>query len=97
MAQLVSGDEEGLPVAILEAMSYLLPVVSTGHAGIPEAVLEGVTAFLGEEKAFEIKARSQFLFAWLTAFSTSIKRTSQTVSNESVSTSKHQQALGFNL
>jgi colanic acid/amylovoran biosynthesis glycosyltransferase len=39
------GNEEGLPVAILEAMSYLLPVLSTGHAGIPEAVLEGVTEF----------------------------------------------------
>jgi colanic acid/amylovoran biosynthesis glycosyltransferase len=45
MAQLVSEDEEELPVAILEAMSYLLPVLSTGHAGIPEAVLEGVTEF----------------------------------------------------
>jgi glycosyltransferase involved in cell wall biosynthesis len=44
-----TGDEEGLPVAILEAMAYALPVVSTKHAGIPEAVEEGKTGFLVEE------------------------------------------------
>jgi colanic acid/amylovoran biosynthesis glycosyltransferase len=44
-----TGDEEGLPVAILEAMSFSLPVVSTYHAGIPEAVQEGYTGFLVEE------------------------------------------------
>jgi glycosyltransferase involved in cell wall biosynthesis len=41
-----SGDEEGLPVAILEAMSNGLPVVSTQHAGIGEAVVDGVTGYL---------------------------------------------------
>jgi colanic acid/amylovoran biosynthesis glycosyltransferase len=44
-----TGDEEGLPVAILEAMAHGLPVVSTRHAGIPEAVLEDVTGFLVDE------------------------------------------------
>lgn len=44
-----TGDEEGLPVSILEAMSYGLPVVSTRHAGIPEAVIEGETGFLVDE------------------------------------------------
>lgn len=44
-----TGDEEGLPVSILEAMSYGLPVVSTRHAGIPEAVIEGETGFLVAE------------------------------------------------
>jgi colanic acid/amylovoran biosynthesis glycosyltransferase len=44
-----TGDEEGLPVSILEAMSYGLPVVATRHAGIPEAVVEGETGFLVDE------------------------------------------------
>ncbi len=41
-----TGNEEGLPVAILEAMAHGVPVVSTREAGIPEAVAEGETGFL---------------------------------------------------
>lgn len=52
----VTGDEEGLPVAILEAMANSLPVVSTRHAGIPEAVLEGVTGYLVDEGDVEAMA-----------------------------------------
>jgi colanic acid/amylovoran biosynthesis glycosyltransferase len=48
-----TGDEEGLPVAILEAMSCRLPVVSTRHAGIPEAVIEGQTGLLVDEGNIE--------------------------------------------
>ena len=44
-----TGDEEGLPVAILEAMAAGLPVVSTRHAGIPEAVIDSITGFLVNE------------------------------------------------
>ncbi len=44
-----NGDEEGLPVSILEAMANALPVVSTRHAGIGEAVDDGVTGFLVAE------------------------------------------------
>lgn len=44
-----TGDEEGLPVAILEAMAEALPVVATRHAGIPESVIEGKTGYLVEE------------------------------------------------
>ncbi len=39
-------DEEGLPVAILEAMAECVPVVATKHAGIPEVVLDGENGFL---------------------------------------------------
>jgi glycosyltransferase involved in cell wall biosynthesis len=42
-------DVEGLPISILEAMAAELPVVSTRHSGIPEAVGEGRTALLVEE------------------------------------------------
>ena len=44
-----TGDEEGLPVSILEAMAHALPVVSTRHAGIPEAVVDSVTGHLVDE------------------------------------------------
>jgi glycosyltransferase involved in cell wall biosynthesis len=44
-----TGDEEGLPVAVLEAMANALPVVSTFHAGIPDAVENGITGYLGAE------------------------------------------------
>jgi colanic acid/amylovoran biosynthesis glycosyltransferase len=45
----LTGNQEGLPVAILEAMAFGLPVVSTRHAGIGEAVQEGITGYLVEE------------------------------------------------
>jgi len=44
-----SGDAEGLPFVILEAQSVGLPVVSTFHAGIPEAVVDGQTGLLCDE------------------------------------------------
>ena len=44
------GDAEGTPVAILEAGAAGLPVVSTRHAGIPDAVRHGETGFLVEER-----------------------------------------------
>jgi glycosyltransferase involved in cell wall biosynthesis len=43
------GDSEGTPVSILEASASGLPVISTRHAGIPEAVEEDVTGILVNE------------------------------------------------
>ena len=43
------GDQEGTPNAILEAQASGLPVVSTHHAGIPDAVVDGETGFLVDE------------------------------------------------
>lgn len=51
------GDEEGLPVAILEAMAQGVAVVSTRHAGIPEAVQDGVTGYLVDERDTGAMAR----------------------------------------
>jgi colanic acid/amylovoran biosynthesis glycosyltransferase len=45
-----SGDEEGLPVALMEAMCAGLPVLSTKHSGIPELVSDGVEGFLVAER-----------------------------------------------
>jgi glycosyltransferase involved in cell wall biosynthesis len=47
------GDSEGTPVAILEAGAAGLPVVSTSHAGISEAVENGVTGILVSEGDIE--------------------------------------------
>lgn len=44
------GDCEGLPIVILEASACEIPVVSTWHSGIPEAVLDGETGFLVPER-----------------------------------------------
>ncbi len=44
-----SGDSEGLPIVVLEAMASGVPVVASRHAGIPEAVIHGETGFLTEE------------------------------------------------
>lgn len=43
------GDQEGSPVAVIEAQLIGLPVVSTRHAGIPEVVVDGATGLLVAE------------------------------------------------
>jgi colanic acid/amylovoran biosynthesis glycosyltransferase len=45
-----SGDEEGTPVVIMEALASGVPVVSTLHAGIPEVVKDGFSGFLVPER-----------------------------------------------
>ncbi len=44
-----TGDTEGLPVAILEAMCAGNCVISTRHSGIPEAVIDKECGFLTDE------------------------------------------------
>jgi colanic acid/amylovoran biosynthesis glycosyltransferase len=44
-----TGDEEGFPASIQEAMAHGMAVISTRHAGIPEAVEEGITGWLVDE------------------------------------------------
>ena len=45
-----TGECEGLPIVILEASACGIPVVSSYHSGIPEAVIDGETGFLLSEK-----------------------------------------------
>jgi colanic acid/amylovoran biosynthesis glycosyltransferase len=55
------GDSEGTPVTVLEASSAGLPVISTRHAGIKEAVIDGVTGFLVEE--YDINGMAEKMIA----------------------------------
>ena len=44
------GNQEGIPVALMEAMAMGLPIISTYHTGIPELVEDGVSGFLVPER-----------------------------------------------
>jgi colanic acid/amylovoran biosynthesis glycosyltransferase len=50
------GDQEGIPVALMEAMAQGLPVLSTDHSGIPELVQDGTSGFLVPERDVEALA-----------------------------------------
>ena len=45
-----TGDQEGIPVVLMEAMAMGLPVMSTYHSGIPELVEEDVSGYLVPER-----------------------------------------------
>lgn len=46
-----TGDMEGIPVVLMEAMAIGLPVLSTYHSGIPELVEDGVNGYLVTERS----------------------------------------------
>ncbi|MTJ06458.1 glycosyltransferase [Anabaena sp. UHCC 0204] len=52
------GESEGLPIVILEAMAMGLPVISSVHAGIPEAIIHEQTGLLTQERDWEAIAKS---------------------------------------
>src|SRR5689334_11431186 len=49
-------NQEGIPNSILEAMATGMPVLATRHGGIPEAVEDGRSGMLVEERDFEALA-----------------------------------------
>jgi colanic acid/amylovoran biosynthesis glycosyltransferase len=53
-----SGDKEGIPGALVEAMAAGLPVVSTYHAGIPYVIEDQQTGLLVEEHDVDQLAKS---------------------------------------
>jgi colanic acid/amylovoran biosynthesis glycosyltransferase len=52
------GDEEGIPVVIMEAMAAGIAVVATRHGGIPELVVDGETGSLVPERDGAALARA---------------------------------------
>jgi colanic acid/amylovoran biosynthesis glycosyltransferase len=53
-----TGDEEGLPAAIQEAMALGMTVIGTRHSGIPEAIEHDVSGLLVEEGDVEAMAEA---------------------------------------
>ncbi|MGD2154266.1 MAG: glycosyltransferase, partial [Gemmatimonadales bacterium] len=52
-----SGDAEGLPLVVLEAMAMELPVISFAPGGVTDAIVDGETGFLapeGDEEALAV-------------------------------------------
>lgn len=47
------GDQEGIPVSLMEAMASGMPVISTWHSGIPELVDHGNSGLLTPERDVE--------------------------------------------
>ncbi len=58
-----TGDVEGIPSVILEAMAYGLPVISSRHGGIPEVITDGVDGLLIAEAEPEPLARAVVIAA----------------------------------
>ena len=54
-----NGDQEGIPVVLMEALAQGLPVISTYHSGIPELVKDGVSGYLVHER--DVNALSERL------------------------------------
>jgi colanic acid/amylovoran biosynthesis glycosyltransferase len=44
------GDQEGVPVVLMEAQAAGVPVISTWHAGVPEVVRDGMSGYLVPER-----------------------------------------------
>ncbi|MFB3389174.1 glycosyltransferase [Flavobacterium sp. LAR06] len=58
----INGDQEGTPVAVLEASAAGLPVISTFHAGISDVILDGETGFLVKEHDVDAMANKMLVF-----------------------------------
>ena len=58
------GDQEGIPVVLMEAMAHGLAVISSHHSGIPELVVDQKTGLLVDERDSGALARKiEFLIA----------------------------------
>ena len=49
----IKNDQDGIPVVLMEAVAYGLPLISTNVSGIPEICINEYNGFLIEEKSVE--------------------------------------------
>lgn len=56
-----SGHHEGIPVALMEAMSYAIPVISTNTGGIPELIGEGMGLIVDDKNAEQLASAIIYL------------------------------------
>lgn len=54
----LSNDQDGIPVVLMEAVSYSLPIISTNISGIPEICINKYNGYLIEQKNVEEIVRS---------------------------------------
>lgn len=59
----ITGDSEGTPLAVLEAMASGVPVVATRHAGINDTVVHGESGLLCDELDVKAMAANMLLLA----------------------------------
>ncbi|MNG12084.1 GDP-mannose-dependent alpha-(1-6)-phosphatidylinositol monomannoside mannosyltransferase [compost metagenome] len=57
----INGDQEGTPVAVLEASASGLPVIATFHAGIPDVIVDGETGLLVAEHDVDAMTQKMML------------------------------------
>ena len=48
-----NGDQDGIPVVLMEAMMRKVPVVATAISGIPELIVDGKTGYLAQSDSIE--------------------------------------------
>lgn len=68
-----SGDQEGIPVVLMEALAMEVPVVSTFHSGIPELIIDGKTGLLAPERDDVILAKKLMLLIRNTSLADDIR------------------------
>ncbi|MNL49008.1 GDP-mannose-dependent alpha-(1-6)-phosphatidylinositol monomannoside mannosyltransferase [compost metagenome] len=57
----INGDQEGTPVAILEASAAGLPIIATFHAGIPDVIINEKTGLLINEHDVDAMAQKMIM------------------------------------
>ena len=88
-----SGEKEGIPGAIVEAMASGLPVISTLHAGIPYVIEDHKTGLLVRENNVEELTRAIVLLAEDTALRKQMGNAARQFASESLDIRKKEAGL----